>query len=133
MIDDGCEETIRAAWLSNQNGTEMFQVSHKLKECKITLGEWNWSSFGSIRWRVEDLKCQIQQAEILAIEGRSHENLNSLRRTLNSLLEKDEKMWKQRSWSLWLTEGNRNTKYFHTATQCRCWNYIQGLRDDTGV
>lgn len=100
MTDDGCEETIKTAWLSSQNGIEMFQVSHKLKECQIKLGEWSRSSFGNIKRRIEDLKCQLQQAEFLAIEGGSHEDLTSLRRTLNSLLKNEEKMWQQRSQSL---------------------------------
>lgn len=43
-------------------------------------------------------------------------------------------MWKQRSRSLWLANGDRNTKYFHSrATQRNKRNRILGLRDNTGI
>jgi hypothetical protein len=54
-----------------------------------------------------------------------------LRRELNSLLEKEEKFWKQRSRVAWLTQGDRNTKYFHgRASQRRRRNYISRLWDE---
>ena len=41
-----------------------------------------------------------------------------LKKEINELLVKEEKMWKQRSRALWLHEGDKNTRYFHSrATQ----------------
>ena len=43
-------------------------------------------------------------------------------------------MWKQRSHSDWLKEGDRNTRYFHCrANQRNTHNFIVGLEDELGV
>ena len=42
-------------------------------------------------------------------------------------------MWRQRSRILWLKDGDRNTKFFHSkASQWRRRNYITKLYDSTG-
>uniref|UniRef100_A0A2N9J5F1 RNase H type-1 domain-containing protein n=1 Tax=Fagus sylvatica TaxID=28930 RepID=A0A2N9J5F1_FAGSY len=134
MSDSGCEQTIMEAWSSARPGTEMFQVSHKLRECKHQLGIWSHESFGNVRKKIETTKLELKQAETLAIQGSSHENLQILWKRLNSLFEKEEKMWRQRSRSLWLANGDRNTKYFHSrATQRNRRNRILELRDDMGT
>jgi hypothetical protein len=134
LSDSGCEKTIMEAWSHARPGTEMFQVSHKLRECKYQLGAWSRESFENIGRQIEDIKKELQQAENRAIQGGSHENLQTLRKKLNSLFEKEEKMWRQRSRSLWLAHGDRNTRYFHSrATQRRRRNHIHSLRDNTGT
>ena len=133
MSNVGCETTIKKAWESSQRGTRMFNVWHKLKECKRQLGEWSRKSFGNIKKQIERVKQKIQQAETLAIQDREHVNINGLRRELNSLLGKEEKMWRQRSRISWLAQGDRNTKYFHgRATQRQRRNHISRLSDGDG-
>ena len=48
------------------------------------------------------------------MRGSDHERVLSLRGTINDLLRKEEKMWHQRSRNMWLKDGYRNTKYFHS-------------------
>ena len=57
-----------------------------------------------------------------------------LRREPNVLLDKENRMWFQRSRALWLAEGDRNTKFFHgVATQRKRRNFIKGVRDRDGA
>uniref|UniRef100_A0A2N9GNK1 RNase H type-1 domain-containing protein n=1 Tax=Fagus sylvatica TaxID=28930 RepID=A0A2N9GNK1_FAGSY len=134
MSDSGCERTIMEAWSCDKPGTEMFQVSHKLRECKYKLGTWSRECFGNIGKQIAETKLELKQAETLAIQGANVENLQNLRKKLNSLFKKEEKMWRQRSRSLWLANGDKNTKYFHSrATQRRRRNHIHSLRDNMGT
>uniref|UniRef100_A0A2N9G552 Reverse transcriptase domain-containing protein n=1 Tax=Fagus sylvatica TaxID=28930 RepID=A0A2N9G552_FAGSY len=53
---------------------------------------------------------------------------------LNNLLEREEIYWRQRSRVSWMSEKDKNTKYFHAfCNQRRQTNLIRGLRDDAGV
>ena len=57
-----------------------------------------------------------------------------LKKELNVLYDKEEKMWQQRSKVQWLKSGDQNTKFFHrTTTQRKRKNFIKGLRDGNGV
>ena len=51
----------------------------------------------------------------------------------NLLLDKEAKMWRQRSRILWMKDGDCNTRFFHNrASQQRCHNYITKLYHSTG-
>ncbi|KAL5736834.1 hypothetical protein ACOSQ2_031622 [Xanthoceras sorbifolium] len=59
--------------------------------------------------------------------------LRKLGDKIDGLLLKDEIFWRQRSRALWLKEGDKNTKNFHSkASQRKKRNQILGLVDDDG-
>ena len=52
---------------------------------------------------------------------------------VNQLLDKEAKMWRQRSKIAWLRDGDRNTRFFHSKASQRCRrNYITKLHDASG-
>lgn len=60
--------------------------------------------------------------------------MKELAHKLNLLLSQDYEYWKQRSRVLWLSEGDRNTKFFHCQASMRHKkNHITGLFDSEGV
>ena len=60
--------------------------------------------------------------------------VKSLRKEINDILDKESKMWQQRSRALFLKCGDRNTAYFHSKASQRFWrNRILGLKNNPNV
>ena len=74
------------------------------------------------------------RAEDDSVRSGNLEEVECLKRELNVLYDKEEKMWQQRARVPWLQHGDRYTKFFHgTATQRKRKNFIKGIRDGNGV
>ena len=59
--------------------------------------------------------------------------ISEVHSALNVWLDAENTMWRQRSRNFWLTEGDRNTSFFHTkATNRKQRNTIHGLCDANG-
>lgn len=56
---------------------------------------------------------QLQQAKKEALVPRVNFPVLELRSEVNDLPNKENRMWFQRSWSLWTVHGDKNSKYFH--------------------
>ena len=76
----------------------------------------------------------LTHAEEVGLYSTNPDQIEMLRSEINLLKIKEEVMWKQRSHSEWLKEGDRNTRYFHCrANQQNKHNYILGLEDEFGI
>ena len=75
----------------------------------------------------------MRKAKDAATIGRPMNTVLRLKREINDLLSKEEKMWKQRSQARWLHEGDNNTRYFHSrATHRFRRNKIDALENSVG-
>ena len=57
------------------------------------------------------------------------QRIRTLKLEINTILHQDELFWQQRSRSIWLPIGDKNTKFFH---QRRRKNHISGIQDVDG-
>ena len=65
--------------------------------------------------------------------GQNVERIHGVKKEINELLHHEEVFWRQRSRSIWLLVGDKNTKFFHQrVSQQRRKNNIVGLYDREG-
>ena len=82
---------------------------------------------------MEKTRKLLAKAELVAMNGGSNKRMKYLEKQILTLLDREAKMWAQRSKVQWLRDGDKNTRFFHSkATQRRRRNYIKGLYDENG-
>ena len=133
LMDPGCGETVSRAWAHQTKGTPMFQATQKLRNCKKMLKKWSRALFGNVKQQIKQTKEKLWQEKVASARDRKDDEVVRLKAKLNTLCEKEEQMWLQRSRLQWIQSGDRNTQFFHgTATQRKRKNFIKGLRDNEG-
>ena len=135
LREGSCSDTVIKVWGPSSQNANMLQIVGKIKACGEKLSTWSLQSFGSIKLQVEKISKLLSKAEIDAVKGRlDYEKVRILRSELNDLLDKESQMWQQRSRSLFLKCGDRNTNYFHSKASHRFRrNRISGLRDASNL
>ena len=118
MKDEGCEDAIANAWSVSFNGSLMFLVCNKLKECRKRLLAWSKNSLCSLGKNIEEKRNRLQVLEENNRDA-TWAKCEALRHEISILIEKEEIYWKQRSRISWLHEGDRNTKFFHAKGVCK--------------
>uniref|UniRef100_A0A7N2L4X2 Uncharacterized protein n=1 Tax=Quercus lobata TaxID=97700 RepID=A0A7N2L4X2_QUELO len=79
---------------------------------------------------LHDSNLDLSHAKEAGLYSTNLDQIEMLWAEINLLKVKEEAMWKQRSHSDWLKEGDRNTRYFHyRANQRNKHNFILGLED----
>ena len=130
---EGCMDTIKSAWHYNATSHAMARVEGKISKCQTKLKWWSRVAIGNITRLLKEKKLLLCKAEDAATTGGPINRVLRLKREINDLLSKEEKMWKQRSQALWLHEGDSNTHYFHSrATHRFCRNKIDALENSMG-
>jgi len=99
----------------------------------IDLWEWDKHVLGELERRIKGVSREL---EICRCRSTSQEQVNKehvLRYKLERLLDQQHIYWKQRAHSTWLTQGDRNTKFFHAqVSERRKKNHIDKLLKDGG-
>ena len=94
---------------------------------------WNRNHFGNVQTLLKKKRKELIYEEKEAMGTGQNFRLLELKNEIASLVEKEQRMWFQRSKVLWASQGDRNSKFFHCrATQRKRKNTIQRLRDATG-
>ena len=109
------------------------KVIKKIERCGIELKKWSMKNFGSVRKELE-LKKEIGKAEREAMRTGQNFRVRELMSELNKLMDKEARMWLQRSKVQWAKFGDRNSRYFHArATQRFRKNSISSLKKSDGT
>ena len=123
-----CEGVIRGAWATeNVVGNPMFRLFEKIKKCRFELVQWSRNIFGNFKTQL-----QARQSALKDFSMQNHpkilQEIKTLKHEINTVLNQDEIFWRQRSRSIWLQAGDKNTKFFHQrASHHRRKNHIFGI------
>lgn len=119
LSDSRCGEVVEVAWKSCANTDSGRVMINKVKQCEKDLTWWNHNVFGNVQRELDKKRKQLLEEEDLAIRSGDNTWVRSLEVEINTLLDQETRMWKQRAWIQWLSKGDNNTKYFHTRASHR--------------
>ena len=110
-------------------------LNARLQQCATELTTWNKKEFGNVTRQKAEQRGRLQV--LIQEEDRGSQTvaaeINIVRRQLNELMAREEHMWRQRAQVQWLTEGDKNTRYFHVkASQRRQRNETRGIYNIAG-
>ncbi|KAK9989340.1 hypothetical protein SO802_029579 [Lithocarpus litseifolius] len=109
-------------------------IAAKIKQCASALTNWSNLVFGHTTKKIMEKKKVLSNLIIQDMEGQNGTEIIQLRREINELLDMEKIWWAQRSRVQWLSEGDRNTKYFHHRdSERRRKNTITGLWNENGT
>ncbi|KAF7841604.1 putative RNA-directed DNA polymerase [Senna tora] len=124
LLDQSCKKVVRDAWLVNKRGSLAYSFVQKCKGVKQDLRTWNRNCFGHVQQQIKSLNDDLRnlQESLLNFDYPPSQLLlqeKEIRKSLEDKLAKEELLWAQKARQLWLVEGDRNTKYFHSIVKKR--------------
>ncbi|XP_074318065.1 uncharacterized protein LOC141654850 [Silene latifolia] len=127
--EEGCGDAVERGVMRGRG-----DLVTMLDECARELRGWQKLNINKIGKDLERKRKQLANLN----EGERSESRVHQRRVLvakiATLQKQEEQYWRQRSRALWLKDGDRNTKFFHTrAGERKRKNFIAKLIDDNGV
>ena len=134
LSDSGCGEVVEAAWRSCVSLDPTKEILGKIEKCGNDLTWWNYNVFGNVRRELKKKRDMLIEEEAVALRTGSNVRIRELQGEINELMDRETRMWNQRSRILWLKNGDGNTKFFHSRASHRYRkNVIMGLNDSHGV
>ncbi|XP_074288880.1 uncharacterized protein LOC141614026 [Silene latifolia] len=117
-------EIVQHTWSQQIVGSKMFGVVKKLKALKGELRKLNSSCFSDVELRanqaiinLEKIQLQIEEdydrTDLIAVELQALEEVKYWSKARDSFLQ-------QKAKTQWISEGDSNTAYFHSAIKSRC-------------
>lgn len=119
----GLMEVVEKCWQDDFMGSPFLMLHAKLKKVKSALVIWSKQEFGNIFNQIATLEdiVKVKEAQFEIIS--TSENRAELHRVQAELLKFrkfEEEFWRQKAGMKWFTQGDKNTKFFHS--------YIRGKR-----
>ncbi|CAK9147551.1 unnamed protein product [Ilex paraguariensis] len=128
-----CGEVIRDSWSVDVNGSTMYRLKQRLRNCTTELKRWSLTHFKNNRKQIENLKDRLVEIQNGHVHNTAQNEAKEIKAEVDKIWKREEMYWCQRSRLNWLKYGDRNTKFFHTTTsQRRQRNKIIMLKDREG-
>uniref|UniRef100_A0A2N9GCH6 Reverse transcriptase domain-containing protein n=1 Tax=Fagus sylvatica TaxID=28930 RepID=A0A2N9GCH6_FAGSY len=104
---EGCEEVVRKAWETPQDGTRMFQLCQKIKGCRMVLTQWNKHEILSLPSKIKGLRAKLSNIDNnIHKVWQDHARLterHATRKELNHFISQEEIYWRQSQDDVWVS------------------------------
>ena len=97
------------------------KVVKMIKKCGKELQEWNRKHFGNVRRELEKKRKMLKEAKKEAMRTGVDFQVRELKKEIDELVDREYRMWFQRSKALWAANGDKNSKFFHCRATQRKW------------
>jgi hypothetical protein len=123
--DEQHRQIVKEAWTHHKGS-----ISTKLHNTLNALHTWGSKTFGIIPKKIKVVQQELHTLQLNQENQNLTQQVAQKEKELDDLLEKEEMWWSQRAKALWLTHGDKNTKFFHQrASQRKRKNKIEVIKD----
>lgn len=141
LVNNACNDVVQSAWNESFQGSAVYFLMSEIHHTMFCLRKWNKNEFCHVPTKIKNLTQQLQDTQIelsknsILTEVGCNLSMKekALRLELNEWLDREEVMWAQRAKQLWMINGDRNTKYFHSLVKKRkASSIISRIKDQYG-
>ena len=133
LSDSSCGEVVGAAWRLCVARDSDSEIIRKIDKCGKDLSWWNYNVFGNVRKELKKKRDFLIEEEAVVVRTGINFRIKALKDEINVLMDREARLWNQRSRILWLKNGDGNTKFFHARASHRFRkNVILGINDSLG-
>ncbi|KAL0378315.1 UNVERIFIED_CONTAM: hypothetical protein Sradi_3137000 [Sesamum radiatum] len=133
LSHNSCGEVVRNAWTRATDSNPQLGVAKRIRTLQADFIRWDYDHFGNIRHQIKSHSDRLCAHREQSVTATTQVEIEGLKLNIEELVSKEEILWRQRAKAFWLTEGDRNTRFFRAkAFEQKAAKNINKLCDEDG-